>query len=254
MEQKQELNTEELKRLIQYKGTQILAIQTKSTMNFEVNIDDILNENNTSINKIKKDIESDGVELPPKKYTIKDILEHPENQGVIRMFIFVFIAMIVIPIGSCIFLKYNVMPYILMDWSKEGKENILLVIGVAIAHIIGLMYVCYAWSGEDAEPDHIRDAREEKERKEIEDDDDDEYEDETEEEEEEESEEINEEQKEEIKNDQDERPKISPSSSSDKREYLFIEREERESTTKDVINDKGGQNIMRQRKTGKNNE
>lgn len=243
-----DLNTTELKSLIQYKANKILAMDKEGTLDFSMNIEDVIN------NGIISTSERDENVAPPKKYTIKDILEHPENQGVIRVFAGFFIAMIVIPIGLSIYLNSKVMPYILQDWSKEGKQNIVIGIGAAVAHLIGIIYICYSWSGEDAEPDHIRDAREEEEKKTIEEE---EYE--TESESESEDEDTNKNTKDQehkpvpkaLEESEDDTAKTSPSSSAeDKKEYLFIEREERESTGKDIIDNKGGQNELRNRKKG----
>ena len=224
------LNTKDLKALIQYKASKILSMDNKGTLDFSANIEDIIN---TTVSTKYDNQDTDIVKLP-KKYTIKDILEHPENQHVIGVFAAFFIAMIVIPIGISLYLNSQIMPYILPNWSKEGKENIVIGIGVGIAHIIGLIYVCYSWSGKDAEPDHIRDAREEALQREnvenVENVQEEEYEDES---------------------DEEDKPKISPlSSCNDKKEYLFIEREERESKNKDVIDNKGGLNELRNRKKG----
>ena len=232
-----DLNTEESKALIRYKANKILAMDKKGTLDFSVNIEDVIN-NTVSITDDDDDDEENVI--PPKKYTIKDILEHPENQGVLRVFVAFFIAMIVIPIGLCLYLNSRVMPHILHDWSTEGKQNIVIGIGVGIAHLIGLIYICYSWSGQDAEPDHIRDAREEAQKK---------AETSTKEEEQKYSNNPTDENNQDDEN--QDKPKISPSSSSDdKREYLFIEREERKSTSKDVIDNKGGQNNLRNRKKG----
>merc|ERR1712048_31468 len=96
-----------------------------------------------------------------KTYTLKDVLNHPENQGVIRVFVCFFISMIVVPLVIVLYLNMYVMEHYLQDWSVEGKQNVTIVIGVAVAHMIGLIYVCYAWSGEDRIPAHILDAEDE---------------------------------------------------------------------------------------------
>merc|ERR1712228_446366 len=121
---------------------------------------------------------------------LKDIINHPENQSVIRVFVCFFIAMIIIPILTVIYLNKYVMEYYLLNWTVEGKENVTIVIGVGIAHIIGLIYVCYAWSGEDRIPAHILDKDK---------------------------------QEEDMKEDH-ESPKSSDSSN-DRRQYMFVERQ-----------------------------
>ena len=192
MHTKKELKEEDLKSLIEYKANKILNIRAKSTLNMEQNIDEILK--NALYDDDEEDDDCELVEEEEQtKYTLKDIINHPENQGVIRVFVCFFIAMIVIPILTVIFLNRYVMEHYLLDWSVEGKENVTIVIGVGIAHIIGLIYVCYAWSGEDRIPAHILDADEDESKQKT--------------------------------KENDDSPKSSDSSS-DRRQYMFVERQD----------------------------
>merc|ERR1719474_1036055 len=88
-------------------------------------------------------------------------MNHPENEGVIRIFVMVFAAVIIVPLFVVFMLHRYVLPYCLLDWTVHGKENLLVLIGVGVAHFIGILYTCFAWSGEDRIPAHILDAREE---------------------------------------------------------------------------------------------
>ena len=154
---------EEVVGLLKHKASTILNMDRESTMDLDADIEGILNDDTFTMDGDTEGGDGDLSGEIQRKYTMKDIMNHPENQGVIRLFVAVFAAVIIVPLCVVFVVHRYVFPHCLLEWTEYGKQNLLVFIGVGVAHLIGVLYACYAWSGEDRTPAHILDAREEAE-------------------------------------------------------------------------------------------
>eukprot|EP01083_Nonionella_stella_P001029 2978_1 len=148
--QKSELTAKELNGLIRYKATKILNTNSAATLDREQDIEDMLSA--ILDDDLDSSSEEEEVELA-NTYTMKDVVNHPDNQGVLRLFVSVFMAMIIVPVFVVIGLNKYVMKHILLEWSDQAKQNITIVVGVAVAHLIALIYMSYAYSIDDDDED-----------------------------------------------------------------------------------------------------
>ena len=129
------LNTKDLKSLIQYKASKILCLDKKGTLDFSVNIEDIIN--NTVPVSTSHNNNEDTEIVKPKEIYNKRYFRASRKPRSIRYICCIFYSNDCNSNWNMFIFKFKIMPYILPNWSKQSKENIVIVIGVGIAHIIG---------------------------------------------------------------------------------------------------------------------